>query len=144
MGGWKKGHHKIFLHCIELKIVTCANVLWCPALCDHMGLACQAPMSIGYPRQEYWSGLLFPPLGDLPDPRIEPESPALPALQVNSLPTEPLGKPKDCGSVQFSHSVMSNSLLPHEPQHTRPPCPSPTPRVHPNPCPLSQWCHPTT
>ena len=41
------------------------------------------------------------------------------------------------------HSVMSDSLRPHEPQHARPPCPSPTPRVHPNPCPSSQWCHPT-
>ena len=37
---------------------------------------------------------------------------------------------------------MSDSLWPHEPQHARPPCPSPTLRVHPNPCPLSQWCHP--
>ena len=37
---------------------------------------------------------------------------------------------------------MSNSLRPHELQHARPPCPSPTPRVHPNPCPSSQWCHP--
>jgi len=46
-------------------------------------------------------------------------------------------------SVQFSHSVMSNSLPPHEPQHARPPCPSPTPRVYPNSCPLSPWCHPT-
>ena len=46
-------------------------------------------------------------------------------------------------SVQFSHSVMSDSLQPHEPQHVRPPCPSPTSRVHPKPCPLSQWCHPT-
>ena len=45
--------------------------------------------------------------------------------------------------VQFSHSVVSDSLRPHEPQHARPPCPSPTPRVHPNPRPLSQWCHPT-
>ena len=45
--------------------------------------------------------------------------------------------------IQFSCSVMSDSLRPHEPQHTRPPCPSPTPEVHPNPCPLSQWCHPT-
>ena len=52
----------------------------------------------------------------------------------------------------FSHSVMSDSLQPHELQHARPPCPSPTahqapcpsptPRVYPNPCPLSQWCHP--
>ena len=46
-------------------------------------------------------------------------------------------------SVHFSHSVMSNSLWPHEPQHTGPPCPSPTPGVHPNPCPLSWRCHPT-
>ena len=45
--------------------------------------------------------------------------------------------------VQFSHSVMSNSLRPHELQHPRPPCPSPTPGAHPNSCPLSQWCHPT-
>ena len=45
--------------------------------------------------------------------------------------------------VQLSCSVMSNSLQPHELQHARPPCPSPTPGVHPNPCPLSQWCHPT-
>ena len=40
-------------------------------------------------------------------------------------------------------SVMSNSLQPHESQHARPPCSSPTPRVHPNLCPSSQWCHPT-
>ena len=43
---------------------------------------------------------------------------------------------------QFSHSVMSNSLQPHESQHTRPPCPSPTPRVHSDSHPSSQWCHP--
>ena len=46
-------------------------------------------------------------------------------------------------SVQFSRSVVSGSLRPHESQHTRPPCPSPTPGVCPNPCPLSLWCHPT-
>ena len=46
-------------------------------------------------------------------------------------------------SVQFSRSVVSDSLQPHEPQHARPPCPSPTPRVHPNPHPLSRWYHPT-
>ena len=50
---------------------------------------------------------------------------------------------KQFSSVQFSHSVMSNSLRPHEPQHARPPCLSPTPGVHPNPRPLSWWCHPT-
>ena len=46
-------------------------------------------------------------------------------------------------SVQFSHSVMSDSLWPHEPQLARLPCPSPTPGVYPNPCPSSRWCHPT-
>ena len=50
--------------------------------------------------------------------------------------------PLDASSVQFSCSVVSDSLRPHESQHTRPPCPSSTPRVHPNSCPLSQWCHP--
>ena len=47
------------------------------------------------------------------------------------------------GSVQFSCSVVSNSLRPHGLQHTRPPCLSSTPRVDSNSCPLSQWCHPT-
>ena len=46
-------------------------------------------------------------------------------------------------SVQFSCLVMSDSLKPHEPQHSRPPSPSPTPRVYPNSCPSSRWCHPT-
>ena len=45
-------------------------------------------------------------------------------------------------SVQFSHSVVSDSLWPHELQHARPPCPSPTPEVYPNPCSLSWWCYP--
>ena len=47
-------------------------------------------------------------------------------------------------SVKFSHSVMSDSLWPAEWQHARPPCPSPTPGVYPNPCPLSWWCYPIT
>ena len=45
-------------------------------------------------------------------------------------------------SVEFSRSVLSDSLRPHESPHNRPPCPSPTPRVHPNSCTLSRWCHP--
>ena len=44
-------------------------------------------------------------------------------------------------SVQFSCTAVSDSLRPHEPQHTRPPCPSPTPGVYPNSCPFSWWCH---
>ena len=46
-------------------------------------------------------------------------------------------------SVQFSHSIISNSLRPHALQHARPPCPSPTTGTYSNSCPLSQWCHPT-
>ena len=46
-------------------------------------------------------------------------------------------------SDQISRSVVSDSLQPHESKHARPPCPSPTPRVHPDSCPSSQWCHPS-
>ena len=58
------------------------------------------------------------------------------------------GYPQCCSnyklsSVQFSRSVMSNSLQPHGLQHARLPCPSPTPRAYSNSCPLSRWCHPT-
>ena len=54
-------------------------------------VALQAPLSMGFSRQEYWSGLSCPPPGDLPNPGIKPRSPA---LQVDSLPTEPPGKPR--------------------------------------------------
>ena len=57
-------------------------------------VAYQAPLSMGFPRQEYCTGLPFPPPGDLPNPGIKPESPVSPAspvLQVNSLPAEPSG-----------------------------------------------------
>ena len=55
----------------------------------------------------------------------------------------PMNRSIAFSSVQFSCSVVSDSLQPHEPQHTRPLYPSPTPRVYPNSRPLSQWCHPT-
>ena len=64
---------------------------------------------------------------DLPNLGIKPGSPGY----------DPIS------SVQLSHSVLSDSLQPYESQHTRPPCPSPTPGLHPNPYALSQWCHPT-
>ena len=93
----------------------------------------------GFFKQAYWSGLPCLP-GDRPNPGIEPRSPA---LQVDSLPTELPGKPKlRIRSVPFSRSVVSDSLRPLESQQARPPCPSPTPRIHPNPCPSSRWCHP--
>ena len=68
-----------------------------------------------------------------------------PTLETDSLPPELPGKfSLSFQSVsQFSCSVTSDSLRPHEPQHTRPPCPSPTSGVYPNSCPLSWWCYPT-
>ena len=54
---------------------------------------CQAPLSMGFSRQEYCSGLPCPPSGDLPDPGIEPASPVPLALEADSLPAEPLEKP---------------------------------------------------
>ena len=57
-------------------------------------VAHQAPLSMGFFRQEYWNGLPFPPLGDLPDQGFEPTSPTSPAMQPDSLPAEPSGKGK--------------------------------------------------
>ena len=58
----------------------------CPTLCDPVAFSPQAPLSMGFSRQEYWSGLPFPSPGDFPDPGIEPRSPA---LQVDTLTSEP-------------------------------------------------------
>ena len=61
---------------------------------------------------------------------------------VSGAPRTTRVKAKMYQSVQFSHSVMSDSLRPHESQHARPPCPSQTPGVYSNSCPSSRWCHP--
>ena len=69
-------------------------ILSCPTLCDPMDpIARQAPLSMGFCRQEYWSGLPCPPPGHLPDPGIEPTSSASPALQADSLLLSHLGSP---------------------------------------------------
>ena len=65
-----------------------------PTLCGHLdGSPPGSSVDRTFFRQEYWRGLLFPPPGNLPDPGIEPASPA---LQEDSLPAEPVGKPKTC------------------------------------------------
>ena len=64
-------------------------------------VAHQAPLSMGFFRQEYWSGLPFPPPGDLPNPGIEPESPMSPALQADS-PSQPPGKAFYTSSISFN------------------------------------------
>ena len=67
----------------------------CPTLCDPMDcVAHPVPLSMGFSRQEYWSGWPFPPPGDLPNPGIEPTSPAAPALQADSLLLSHRGNPK--------------------------------------------------
>ena len=63
----------------------------CPTLATPWTVTCQAPLSMGFSRHEYWSGLPFLSPGDLTDPAIEPESPA---FQADSIPTEIQGKPK--------------------------------------------------
>ena len=62
--------------------------------------------------------------------------------RLGPLPKRAISLFWETSSIQFSRSVMSDSLRPHESQHTRPPCPLPTPRVYSNSCPLSWWCHP--
>ena len=62
----------------------------CPTLANPWTVSCRAPLFMGFPRQEYWRGLPFPSPGDLPDPEMEPGSLA---LQADSLPIEPPGKP---------------------------------------------------
>ena len=76
-------------------------------------------------------------------PGINSMSLASPALAGRFFTTAPPGKLNFHSSVQFSCSVMSNSLWPHGLQHAMLPSPSPTPRVYSNSCPLSRWCHPT-
>jgi len=99
----------------------------------------EAPLSLEFSRQEYWSGLECSPPEDLTDPGIEPASLASPNWQVDSLSLCHLGGPiKRVSSVQFSRSVVSDSLRPHELQHARPPCPLPTARVYSNSRPSSQ------
>ena len=80
----------------------------CLTLCDPMGCS-QAPLFMGFSRQEYWSGLPFPPLGDLPDPGIEPTPLVSPALAGNSLPLCRLGSPMGLKSTVKCVCIM-NSL----------------------------------
>ena len=69
----------------KLVVVSSIVAKSCPTLATPWTVACQAPLSVGFSRHEYWNGLLFPSLGDLPNPGIEPGSPA---LQADCLPTE--------------------------------------------------------
>ena len=104
-------------------------------------VAHQAPLSMGISRQEQRSELAWPPPGDLPNPGIKTASLTSPAFAAGLFTTSATWAAQV--SVQFSCSVVSDSLQPHGLQHARPPCPSPNPRVYSNSYPSSQWCHPT-
>ena len=106
----------------------------CPTLCDPMD--CQAPLSMGFSREWYWSGLSFPLPGNLPDPRIKPESPATPALAGGFFTTE---LPCCCCCL-----VPKPCLTLCNPMDCSMPC---FPIFHylqvcSNSCPLNRWCHP--
>ena len=107
-------------------------------------VALQGPLSMGFPRQGYWNKLPFPSPGHLSHPEIETAYFVCLALAGEFFITSTTWETHTHYiSVQSSSSVVSNSLQPHELQHTRPPCASPTPRVYSNSSPLVQWCHPT-
>ena len=74
-------------------------------------VACQAPQSVRFSRQEYWSGLPFPSPGDLPDPGIEPKSPMGPVLQADSLPLSDEGSPSSSNSLRSIQVVNICDLL---------------------------------
>ena len=76
----------MFIQCINCLVLSCAQFFVTP-----WTVANQAPLSMGFPRQEYWSGLPFPPPGGFPNPGIKPVSPTL-ALTDRFITTEPLGK----------------------------------------------------
>ena len=70
-------------------------------------VTCQAPLSMGFSRQEYWNGLPFPPLEDFPDPGIEPASPSIPGWQVGSFTTKAPGKPQ----IRSYHASNESPLM---------------------------------
>ena len=92
---------------------VCVCTKSCPTLCDPMDIARQAPLSVGFSRQEYWSGLPFPSPGDLPNPGIEPVSPASPALAGGFFTT---GPPAGC---QTDHvAAVARPLAPFKRSQT--------------------------
>ena len=104
----------------------------CPILCDPM--VCSTP---GFPVHHQLPELTqihVHQVSDAIQPSHPLSSPSLPAFNLSL----------EFSSIHFSHSVVSDSLQPHESQHARPPCPSPTPRVYSKSGPLSRWCHPTS
>ena len=93
----KKIHEAMLVratHNLQLTCNVCASSVVSDSFEIPWTVAHQAPLSVEFPRQEYWSGLPFPTPGDLPNPGIEPASPVSPALAGGFFTTEPCGKPQ--------------------------------------------------
>ena len=90
-------------------LLCCLDAKSCPTLVTSWIVTRQAPLSMGFPRQEYWSGLPFPPSGDLPDPGIEPRSPA---PQANSLPILKPGFSRWLSGKESACNAGDASLIP--------------------------------
>ena len=109
----------------------------CPTPCDPVD--CSPPgSSVHRILQARILELVLPPPEDLPNPGIEPPSLMFPTSVGGFFTTNAIWEAQNSTSVQFSRSVVSDSLRPHESQHARPPCPSPTPGVHSDSRPSSQ------
>ena len=89
ISGWMYKENVVY---VQWNTCCCAVTKSCPTLCNPMDCTCQAPLSMGFSRQEYWSGLSFPPPEDLLDPWTEPTSPVSPALAGRFFTAEPPGK----------------------------------------------------
>ena len=130
---WRKGFVSVLLTDVsqgpmkalatQMLACACSVAKQCPNFVTPWTIAHQAPLSMAFPRQEYWSGLPFPSAGDLPDPVIEPESPTLPGMFFTP---EPSGKPatqvvpnkyavnyqKNMALILRQKSLLANYLLP--------------------------------
>ena len=92
--------------CSAAAVLSCVQLVATPWTLVHL-----APLSMGFSRQEYWSGLLFPPPGDLPNPEIKPGSPASPALAGGFFTPEPSGKPPPSMMIQQLILEFSTCIL---------------------------------
>ena len=126
-----------------LACVHAKSLQSCPALCDPVDWSSSGLSLYGILQARILAWVAMPSSRRSFQPRDWTLVSCVLYWQVSSLPPVAPGKPMKCfSSVQFSYLVVSDSLWPHESQHARPPCPLPTPRVHSDSRPLSQWCHP--
>ena len=97
--------------CSEPTNHVCIHAQSCPTLCNPLTVAHQAPLSVGFPKQGYWSRLPFPPPEDIPNPGIELTTPVLPALQADSLPLSRQGSPEPTNQQSSKTQLSTNHSM---------------------------------